>query len=68
MEQLTRREGEVLQAMADGCTIGEAAHRLGLRYGTAHNYLASARARLDARSTAQACCILVSREVADKLG
>lgn len=53
-EALTREQRELLAALADGATLGEAAARLHLSRRTADRRLAAARAALGAASTAEA--------------
>lgn len=47
---LSRREREVVQALADGLAPKQIAHRLGLIPATARNHVTNARLRLGARS------------------
>ena len=66
VEHLTPRQREVLQAIAAGDSISEAAYRLHLSHGYTKNLAAQARHRLDARSTTQACCEMIRREAAGR--
>ena len=65
---LTRRERQVLEALADGCTIAEAAYQLGLSSGTAHNLAFSARKRLEAKSASHALALVIRAELAARSG
>ncbi len=51
---VTRREEEVLQLIADGCSTGEVAERLYISQKTVKNHLASIYQKLDARDRTQA--------------
>jgi DNA-binding NarL/FixJ family response regulator len=51
---ISRREVEVLQAIADGLTPGEVAERLYISQKTVKNHLASVYQKLDARDRTQA--------------
>lgn len=51
---ITRREIEVLQLIADGCSTPEVAERLFISQKTVKNHLASIYAKLDARDRTQA--------------
>jgi len=66
VEPLTRREREVLAAIAEGDTLAEAAHRLYLSPSYCKNLALSARHHLDARSNAQAVAIMVRQEAAGR--
>lgn len=51
---ITRREEEVLQLIADGCSTPEVAERLFISQKTVKNHLASTYQKLDARDRTQA--------------
>jgi DNA-binding NarL/FixJ family response regulator len=51
---VSRREEEVLQLIADGCSTGEVAERLYISQKTVKNHLASIYQKLDARDRTQA--------------
>ena len=51
---LTKRQEEILQQVADGCTTAEVAARLFISTKTVKNHLASIYAKLDARDRTQA--------------
>ena len=51
---ITRREEEVLQLIADGCSTPEVAERLYISQKTVKNHLASIYQKLDARDRTQA--------------
>lgn len=51
---VTRREEEVLQLIADGCSTAEVAERLYISQKTVKNHLASIYQKLDARDRTQA--------------
>lgn len=51
---ITKREEEVLQLIADGCSTGEVAERLFISQKTVKNHLASIYQKLDARDRTQA--------------
>ncbi len=51
---VTKREEEVLQLIADGCSTGEVAERLYISQKTVKNHLASIYQKLDARDRTQA--------------
>ena len=51
---VTRREEEVLQLIADGCSTPEVAERLYISQKTVKNHLASIYQKLDARDRTQA--------------
>lgn len=51
---LSRREAEVLQLVADGCTTTEVGERLFISAKTVKNHLAAIYAKLDARDRTQA--------------
>ncbi len=51
---ITRREEEVLQLSADGCSTPEVAERLYISQKTVKNHLASNYQKLDARDRTQA--------------
>ena len=51
---ITKREEEVLQLIADGCSTGEVAERLYISQKTVKNHLASIYQKLDARDRTQA--------------
>jgi two-component system response regulator DegU len=51
---ITRREEEVLQLIADGCSTPEVAERLFISQKTVKNHLASIYQKLDARDRTQA--------------
>ena len=51
---VTKREIEVLQLIADGCSTPEVAERLYISQKTVKNHLASIYAKLDARDRTQA--------------
>ena len=51
---VSRREVEVLQLIADGCSTPEVAARLYISQKTVKNHLASIYAKLDARDRTQA--------------
>ncbi len=51
---LSRREGEVLQLIADGCAPAEVAERLFISPKTVKNHLASAYDKLGARDRTDA--------------
>jgi DNA-binding NarL/FixJ family response regulator len=51
---VTRREEEVLQLIADGCSTPEVAERLFISQKTVKNHLASIYQKLDARDRTQA--------------
>jgi two-component system, NarL family, response regulator DegU len=51
---VTKREEEVLQLIADGCSTGEVAERLFISQKTVKNHLASIYQKLDARDRTQA--------------
>jgi two-component system response regulator DegU len=51
---VTRREEEVLQLIADGCSTPEVAERLFISHKTVKNHLASIYQKLDARDRTQA--------------
>ena len=53
-EIVSRREEEVLQLIADGCSSAEVAERLFISQKTVKNHLASIYAKLDARDRTQA--------------
>lgn len=52
------RELAVLALIANGATVRSAAHKLGIREGTARSYLHSLYARLGVSSQAQAVALL----------
>ena len=49
--ELTPRETELLQTIADGATVRTAATALGIEVGTAYNHLQSIGKKLGTRST-----------------
>ncbi len=51
---VSRREEEVMQLIADGCSTGEVAERLYISQKTVKNHLASIYQKLDARDRTQA--------------
>ena len=51
---ITRREEEVLQLIADGCSTPEVAEKLYISQKTVKNHLASIYQKLDARDRTQA--------------
>jgi len=51
---ITKREEEVLQLIADGCSTGEVAEQLYISQKTVKNHLASIYQKLDARDRTQA--------------
>ncbi len=51
---ITRREEEVLQLIADGCSTPQAAEKLYISQKTVKNHLASIYQKLDARDRTQA--------------
>ena len=51
---VTRREEEVLQLIADGCSTPEVAEKLFISQKTVKNHLASIYQKLDARDRTQA--------------
>jgi DNA-binding NarL/FixJ family response regulator len=51
---VTKREEEVLQLIADGCSTGEVADRLYISHKTVKNHLASIYQKLNARDRTQA--------------
>ncbi len=53
-DAITRREEEVLQLIADGCSTPEVAERLYISQKTVKNHLASIYQKLDARDRTQA--------------
>jgi DNA-binding NarL/FixJ family response regulator len=53
-EVVSRREEEVLQLIADGCSTSQVAERLFLSQKTVKNHLASIYDKLDARDRTQA--------------
>jgi len=56
---VSRREEEVLQLIADGCSTGEVAQRLYISQKTVKNHLASIYEKLDARDRTQAVLLAV---------
>ena len=68
VDALTRREREVLELVADGWTLAEAATRLGLSRCYCKNLCESARRKLGAASTTHACVLLIRRDVREALG
>jgi DNA-binding NarL/FixJ family response regulator len=63
---LNRRERAILQAFSEGQTAAMIAKRLGLSKRTIEGNAASIRQKLDARTTAAACVIGLSRGLIDK--
>jgi DNA-binding NarL/FixJ family response regulator len=55
--QLTSREREVLQTLADGCSEKEMAERLHISVKTAHNHVVNILAKLDVDSRLQALVV-----------
>jgi DNA-binding CsgD family transcriptional regulator len=66
--ELTGRELEVLRAVAGGMTAGQAAQALGVSTSTVVAALRRARARLGARSTAQALLLAERAGLLDEDG
>lgn len=63
VDQLTTREREVLQALADGLGDRELAARLGISVRTARNHMTSILAKLHVRSRLQALVFAVRNDV-----
>lgn len=59
--RVTDREWEVLQLMADGCSSGEIARRLGIAEVTVRRHVSAAVAKLGARSREEAVGLLRRR-------
>lgn len=64
-ETISGRELELLQLLADGKTLEQAAEEMGLREQTAKNYMYDIRHKLDASTTVNAAVIAVRRELID---
>jgi DNA-binding CsgD family transcriptional regulator len=62
-EELSPREKQVLRRIALGDTVPEVADHLGIGYETARRHTKGARAKLGARTTAQAVAIAVSLDL-----
>jgi DNA-binding CsgD family transcriptional regulator len=60
---LTTREVQVLRRAAYGDTVRETAERLGISYETVKSQRKMARARLGARTTAEAVAIALSLDL-----
>ena len=60
---VSKREVEVLQLIADGCSTGEVAERLFISQKTVKNHLASIYQKLDARDRTQAVLSAVRRGI-----
>ena len=56
---ITKREEEVLQLIADGCSTPEVAEKLYISQKTVKNHLASIYQKLDARDRTQAVLLAV---------
>lgn len=56
---ITKRQRQVLELLASGLRIKQAADRLGISYGTAKQHSEAALARLGARTTEQAVAIAI---------
>ena len=61
--RVTRRESEVLQLIADGCSTTEVASRLYISQKTVKNHLASIYQKLDARDRTQAVLLAVRQGI-----
>jgi len=61
--RITRREAEVLQLIADGCSTTEVAARLYISQKTVKNHLASIYQKLDARDRTQAVLLAVRQGI-----
>lgn len=64
-ETLGNREVELLQLLADGKTIEQAANELGWQEQTAKNCISKIRHKLDAETTAHAVAAAIRRELID---
>ena len=63
--RITRRQREILQLFADGCSTEEVAKRLGLSAETVRTHAKACRARLDARDRAHAVAIALRGALID---
>lgn len=64
-DELSEKEVAVLQLLADGQTIEEAAHTMGLAYVTVRNYIYVAREKLDTPTTFNLVATAVRRGLID---
>jgi len=62
---LTRRQREILQLLADGCSTTEAANRLGLSAETVRTHTKAALGRLEARDRAHAVAVALRSGLID---
>ena len=62
---LTRRQREILQLLADGCSTVEAANRLGLSAETVRTHTKAALGRLEARDRAHAVAVALRSGLID---
>lgn len=62
---LTRRQREILQHLAEGCSTADAARRLGVSGETVRSHTKAALARLDARDRGHAIAIALRRGLID---
>jgi DNA-binding CsgD family transcriptional regulator len=61
MRDLTPRELEVIELVANGYTLREVGEELGISYFTAKTHMARVLAKIDARDRAHAVKILMDR-------
>ena len=61
MMDLKPREIELLRLLVDGLSMKAAARKMGLEYETAKNHSKTMRARLQAKTCAQAAAVAVRR-------
>ena len=64
-DALTAEECELLQALADGCTINEYAEKGGLNLNTTNHRLSAIRKKFDVATTYQALATALRRGIID---